>query len=82
MSPPIRVGIVTVSDRASRGEYQDLGGPAIHDCLKDILSCDWQPVPRRVSAKSINQAKPVVASTRIFCKFRSPWIMETRASYT
>ena len=46
MTQPIRIGIVTVSDRASRGEYQDLGGPAIHDCLKDILSCDWQPVPR------------------------------------
>lgn len=25
----IRVGIVTVSDRASRGEYDDLGGPAL-----------------------------------------------------
>jgi molybdopterin adenylyltransferase len=48
MTQPIRIGIVTVSDRASRGEYQDLGGPAIHDCLKDILSCDWQPVPRLI----------------------------------
>ena len=43
---PIRIGIVTVSDRASRGEYQDLGGPAIRDCLGDILSCPWEPVPR------------------------------------
>ena len=25
----VRIGVVTVSDRASRGEYQDLGGPAI-----------------------------------------------------
>ena len=46
MTEPIRIGIVTVSDRASRGEYPDLGGPAIHDCLKDILSCAWQPVAR------------------------------------
>jgi molybdopterin adenylyltransferase len=46
MTQSIRIGIVTVSDRASRGEYQDLGGPAIHDCLKEILTCDWQPVPR------------------------------------
>jgi molybdopterin adenylyltransferase len=46
MSQPTRIGIVTVSDRASRGEYQDLGGPAIHDCLREILSCDWQPVER------------------------------------
>jgi len=29
----IRVGILTLSDRASRGEYEDLSGPAILDCL-------------------------------------------------
>ena len=29
MCPPIRIGVVTVSDRASRGEYEDKGGPAI-----------------------------------------------------
>jgi len=46
MTAPIRIGIVTVSDRASRGEYQDLGGPAIHACLTEILSCAWAAVPR------------------------------------
>ncbi len=25
----IQVGVITVSDRASRGEYEDLGGPAV-----------------------------------------------------
>ena len=45
---PVRVGIVTVSDRASRGEYQDLGGPAIRDCLTEILSCPWEAVPRLI----------------------------------
>ena len=25
----VRVGIVTISDRASQGVYQDLGGPAM-----------------------------------------------------
>jgi molybdopterin adenylyltransferase len=43
---PVRVGIVTVSDRASQGVYQDLGGPAIRDCLAEILSCPWEAVPR------------------------------------
>jgi molybdopterin adenylyltransferase len=43
---PVRIGIVTVSDRASRGEYQDLGGPAIRECLTEILSCPWEPVAR------------------------------------
>lgn len=43
---PIRIGIVTVSDRASKGVYQDLGGPAIRDCLGEILSCGWEAVLR------------------------------------
>ncbi|TWU20996.1 Molybdopterin adenylyltransferase [Novipirellula galeiformis] len=45
----IRIGILTVSDRASRGEYEDRGGPAIHDYLAEILACQWTPVPRIVS---------------------------------
>jgi molybdopterin adenylyltransferase len=45
---PVRVGIVTVSDRASQGVYQDLGGPAIRDCLTEILSCLWEAVPRLI----------------------------------
>ena len=42
----IRIGILTVSDRASRGVYEDIGGPAIRDCLTEILSCAWEPVAR------------------------------------
>ena len=41
-----RIGILTVSDRASRGEYEDRGGPAIHDYLGEVLSSNWEPVPR------------------------------------
>ena len=48
MSVPVRVGIVTVSDRASRGQYEDKGGPAIRDCLNEILSCPWEAVPRLI----------------------------------
>lgn len=46
MSTPqtARIGIVTVSDRASRGEYEDRGGPAIHQYLKEVLSSAWEPV--------------------------------------
>jgi molybdopterin adenylyltransferase len=54
----VRVGIVTVSDRASRGEYQDLGGPAIRDCLTEILSCPWEPVPRLIPDE-----KPLIEDT-------------------
>jgi molybdopterin adenylyltransferase len=43
MTTKIRIGIVTVSDRASRGEYEDRGGPAIHAYLDEVLDCDWTP---------------------------------------
>jgi molybdopterin adenylyltransferase len=55
---PIRIGIVTVSDRASKGIYQDLGGPAIRDCLTEILSCSWEPV-----ARVIPDEQPVIETT-------------------
>lgn len=44
----IRIGIVTVSDRASQGVYVDLGGPAIRQCLEEILSCAWEAVPKLI----------------------------------
>lgn len=37
------IGILTVSDRASRGEYADEGGPAIRDYLAEVLTSAWQP---------------------------------------
>ena len=42
----IRVGILTVSDRASRGEYEDRGGPAIADALAEMLTGEWEAVRR------------------------------------
>jgi molybdopterin adenylyltransferase len=45
----IRIGIVTVSDRASQGVYEDRGGPAIRDCLTEILSAPWESVPRLIA---------------------------------
>jgi molybdopterin adenylyltransferase len=45
----VRIGVVTVSDRASRGEYEDLGGPAIVDYLTRHLAGEWEPVRRIVS---------------------------------
>ena len=48
-----KIGIVTVSDRASAGVYKDLGGPAIHEYFTKHLSSSWQPVAR-VIADEIN----------------------------
>src|SRR5207249_3806935 len=36
-------GILTITDRASRGEYEDKGGPAIVEFLREALSCPWEP---------------------------------------
>ncbi|MEZ6096468.1 MAG: molybdopterin adenylyltransferase [Pirellulaceae bacterium] len=43
------IGIVTVSDRASRGQYEDLGGPAVNSYLQEILTTAWKPVTRIIS---------------------------------
>jgi molybdopterin adenylyltransferase len=40
---PARIGIVTVSDRASCGEYEDQSGPAIREYLVRILTSSWEP---------------------------------------
>ena len=41
-----KIGILTVSDRASRGEYEDLSGPAIEEALRDYIAtdCDYERV--------------------------------------
>lgn len=35
MAAPISVGIITVSDRASAGVYEDFGGPAVRKAAED-----------------------------------------------
>jgi molybdopterin adenylyltransferase len=45
---PALIGIVTVSDRASRGEYDDEGGPAIRHYLREVLASPWEPRERLV----------------------------------
>ena len=40
---PALIGILTVSDRASRGEYEDEGGPAIRGYLAEVLASPWEP---------------------------------------
>jgi molybdopterin adenylyltransferase len=54
----IRIGIVTVSDRASQGVYEDLGGPAIRECLGEILSCPWEAVNRLIPDE-----QPIIEAT-------------------
>ena len=74
---PVRIGIVTVSDRASRGVYQDLGGPAIRDCLTEILSCSWEAVPRLIPDE-----RPLIEQTlKELCDQRRQWDRQARMHF-
>jgi molybdopterin adenylyltransferase len=55
-----RIGIVTISDRASRGEYEDKGGPAISAWFTRVLSCPWE-----ASARVIPDEQSLIAATLI-----------------
>ena len=43
-----RFGVLTASDRASNGEYDDLSGPAIEGFLKEALTSEWVVIRRLV----------------------------------
>ncbi len=49
MTEPAPIGLVTVSDRASAGVYQDLGGPAMAEWLGRALTTPWRAVARIIS---------------------------------
>jgi molybdopterin adenylyltransferase len=53
-----RIGIVTISDRATRGEYEDKSGPAIRECLSEILNSPWEPIVRLIPDE-----QPIIEST-------------------
>ncbi len=40
----IKIGILTMSDRASAGVYEDLSGKAIMDTMNDYLVSEWESV--------------------------------------
>ena len=46
---PVRLGIITVSDRASQGEYTDEGGPAILTFFQDAIQSPWTAIYRCVA---------------------------------
>jgi molybdopterin adenylyltransferase len=46
---PVPIGVVTVSDRASAGVYEDKGGPGIEAALAAILATPWRPERRLVA---------------------------------
>lgn len=54
----VRIGIVTVSDRASRGVYEDQGGPALRACLEEMLR-----TPFAAKARVIPDEQPLIEAT-------------------
>ena len=53
-----RIGIVTVSDRATAGTYQDLSGPAIRETLQAFLKSPWEECYRLIPDEG-----PVIEAT-------------------
>src|SRR5262245_13810634 len=57
-----RIGILTISDRATQGVYEDLSGPAIEAALRDYLATECVD-ERRVVPDAL---APVAAAIRAF----------------
>ncbi|MGH1361121.1 MAG: molybdopterin adenylyltransferase [Burkholderiaceae bacterium] len=48
MSDPIKIGLVSISDRASGGVYEDKGLPGLTDWLDRALTTPWTPETRLI----------------------------------
>lgn len=46
--PDVRIGMLTVSDRAYKGVYEDRGGPAIRAYMDDVVVAAWEGIGRIV----------------------------------
>ncbi len=55
----ITVGIITISDRASAGEYQDLGGPALKRAAEDY---GWQVQAEAIIADDVGKIQEALRS--------------------
>jgi molybdopterin adenylyltransferase len=55
----ITVGIVTISDRASAGEYQDLGGPALKKAAADF---GWQVQAEAIVSDDVGKIQETLRS--------------------
>lgn len=66
----LRIGIVTVSDRASSGGYEDLSGAAIRDCLSRWIASPWSEMYRCIpDDRSLVEATLVELTDWHGCRF-------------
>src|ERR1700751_155143 len=55
----IQVGIITISDRASAGDYEDLGGPALKEAAKKI---GWQVLAEAIVPDEMTRIQETIRS--------------------
>lgn len=58
-SSHIAVGIITISDRASAGDYQDLGGPALKEAAQ---KAKWQVLAEAIVPDDANRIQDTIRS--------------------
>ncbi len=57
---PARLGVLTISDRASRGEYQDRSGPAVSSYLEEVITS-----PREIHSRLVSDRRELIEATLI-----------------
>jgi molybdopterin adenylyltransferase len=57
---PLRIGLVSVSDRASQGVYQDQGIPGLQEWLAAALTSPWEAVIRLIPDE-----RPLIEATLV-----------------
>jgi molybdopterin adenylyltransferase len=60
MNDELLIGLVSISDRASKGVYRDEGIPALEDWFKRALRSPW-----RIETRLIPDERPVIESTLV-----------------
>ncbi|MDH4284190.1 MAG: molybdopterin adenylyltransferase [Gallionellaceae bacterium] len=60
MAKELKIGLISISDRASSGVYQDAGLPALHDWFTRVLTSPWQSITRLIPDE-----QPLIESTLI-----------------
>jgi len=58
---PAKIGLVSISDRASQGVYQDLGLPGLRNWLETAITSDWEPIERLIPDEKAEISKTLVS---------------------
>ena len=56
----IKIGFLTISDRAARGVYEDISGPAMQDWISKAVTS-----PYEIETKVIEDEQPLIEKTLI-----------------